>query len=64
MGAAEGSELWSQRKVESKAHRRMHKENITPKPLAGKKREDEFCEFFSTSRAKDWSFKGQWAWLG
>ena len=42
----------------------MHKENISPKPSAGKIRKAEFPEFLQPGGLKDWSFKGQWVWLG
>ena len=56
MGAAEGRECWSWRKVrESGVHRDMHEENTSPMPLAGKMRRAEFHDFFQLVRLKDWS---------
>lgn len=53
MGAAEMMEPWWQRKVrESTTHREMHKENTTPKPLAGKIRGADFCEFCNQQDSK------------
>ena len=51
--AAEGREPWAQRRATEKgAHRgTVHKEIISPKPLAWKTRGAEFCEFLATSRA-------------
>lgn len=55
VGAVEEREPWSWTKArESGKHREMHKENNSPKPLARKTREAEFCEFlriFATIRA-------------
>lgn len=63
-GAAEGRELWSQRKVRDReAYRLTHKENISLKSSAGKMRGIDFCELLQTTGLKAWSCKGQWAWL-
>ena len=42
----------------------MHKENISPKPLAWKMRRAEFHEFLQPMGLKAWSFEGQQASLG
>lgn len=42
----------------------MHKENTSPKPLAGRKKGADFHEFLQLEVLKDWSFRDQWTWLG
>lgn len=65
MVAVDGRHPWSQRRVrDRRAHRRMHKENISPKPLAGKTRVAEFHEFLQPEGIKAWNFQTQLAWLG
>lgn len=57
--AGEGRELWSQRKVRERGvHKGMHKENTSPKLLAGKKREAVYV-FLQSVGHEDWHFKGQ-----
>ena len=41
------------------APRGMHKENISPKPLAGKMRGADLGEFLKQVGLQDWSFRGQ-----
>ena len=41
------------------AHRRTHKEDASPKPLAWKTRGAEFCEFMKPSGLKACSVKSQ-----
>lgn len=58
MGAAEGRECGSWRKVrESGVHRDMREENTSPMPLAGKMRRAEFHDFFLTSKAQGLEFE-------
>ena len=65
MGAVEGREPWSRKKVtESGKHRDTHKANTSPKPLSGKMRGAEFHEFLQQVGFKDWSFRSLQAWLG
>lgn len=59
-----GREPWSQRKVTvSGACRDMHKENISPKLLAGKMRKAGFGGFLQLVGLKDLSFRGWQVWL-
>ena len=65
MRMVEGREPRSQRKVRERgAHKKMHKENTFPKPLAGKTRRADFHGFLQPVGLEGWSFKGYWAWLG
>lgn len=65
MVAMDGRDPWSWRRVRDRgAHRRMHKENISPKSLAENMRGVEFHKFLQSVGLKDWSFKSQLAWLG
>lgn len=41
----------------------MHKENISPKPLAGKTRGVDFHELLQQIGLKDWSLKSHQEWL-
>jgi len=45
------------------AQRETHKENTSPKPLAGKMRGVDFCEFLQPTGLKDCSFRGLLDWL-
>ena len=64
MGSSDGREPWLQRKaVENGAHKVTYKDNTFPKPLTGKKRAAEFCEFLQSVGLKDWSFRGLQSWL-
>ena len=56
VSAAEGREPWSWRKVrKSGENSDIHKENTSPKPLAGKMRGIEFHEFLQSARLKHWN---------
>ena len=63
MGAVEGREPRSQRKrKESRMHRGLLKENISPKPWAGKTGGADFhCK---AGELEDWSCRSRLAWLG
>lgn len=62
MGCCQRSCGW--REGEREEHIRMHKENVSSKPLAGKMRSAYFCELLQPAGLKDQSFKDQQAWLG
>lgn len=66
VGVSEGREPWLQRKErQSGAHRDVHRENMAPTfPLARKMRGADFHESLQRVGLKDWSFRGQKAWLG
>ena len=46
-----------EKEKERGAHRGLHKENISPKPLTGKTRGADFCEVLQPAVLKDWSFR-------
>lgn len=57
-GAVEGREPWSQRKArESEASRDKHNNNTYPKPLPGKRRGAEFCEFLQPGETQRLEFQ-------
>ena len=45
------------------AHRETHKEHNSPKPLDGKMRGADFCEFLQPAGLKDSGFRGLLDWL-
>lgn len=56
--ATEGREPCLQRKArESGVHRDKHKENSSPKPLAGKTRGTNFHEFLQPVGFEDWFWR-------
>ena len=64
-GAAERREPWSQRNTREKSTTGTQKENISPQRHKLEKREGLiFHEFWQPAGLENWSFKGQWAWLG
>lgn len=54
----EGALVLEKGRRESGVHREMHKENTSPKPVAGKMRGADFCEFLQPLELKDWSWRG------
>ena len=49
----------AEKDMREKSTRGMHKEKVSPKPLAYKMRGAELCEFLQAAGIKGWRFRGQ-----